>query len=233
MSIWTLYADARDFYPRPPRGGRRIDSSIILKSDSISIHALREEGDRVSRRSSRRLFGFLSTPSARRATGWCRLGIYEYTKFLSTPSARRATVQPLGAALGVDISIHALREEGDSGSPFSQILSCHFYPRPPRGGRRWASNTRVWLWANFYPRPPRGGRRWSTASAGRAMLISIHALREEGDLCTVLPQTRLSYFYPRPPRGGRLAAFRLPAQTSYFYPRPPRGGRLFRFFSLC
>ena len=35
---------------------------------------------------------------------------------------------------------------------------------------------------NFYPRPPRGGRRW-TRSAGRTIyFISIHALREEGDL---------------------------------------------------
>ena len=34
----------------------------------------------------------------------------------------------------------------------------------------------------FYPRPPRGGRltRWGKGQA--ASLISIHALREEGDL---------------------------------------------------
>ena len=34
--------------------------------------------------------------------------------------------------------------------------------------------------------------------------ISIHALREEGDMHRGSSQTRLSNFYPRPPRGGRL-----------------------------
>ena len=80
----------------------------------------------------------------------------------------------------------------------------YFYPRPPRGGRRsrWSRGRGC---RNFYPRPPRGGRRpelqccctkrrifLSTPSARRATLclvvtfhfrdISIHALREEGDL---------------------------------------------------
>ena len=33
--------------------------------------------------------------------------------------------------------------------------------------------------------------------------ISIHALREEGDLCRRSLWRRLEHFYPRPPRGGR------------------------------
>ena len=33
--------------------------------------------------------------------------------------------------------------------------------------------------------------------------ISIHALREEGDLCGCNAQYRPHDFYPRPPRGGR------------------------------
>ena len=33
--------------------------------------------------------------------------------------------------------------------------------------------------------------------------ISIHALREEGDLSTMFLIVRSDYFYPRPPRGGR------------------------------
>ena len=56
------------------------------------------------------------------------------------------------------ISIHALREEGDVGLPFHSVGRSHFYPRPPRGGRR----------------PPE-------APAASDRLISIHALREEGD----------------------------------------------------
>ncbi len=35
----------KDFYPRPPRGGRHRRCSQILQPDIISIHALREEGD--------------------------------------------------------------------------------------------------------------------------------------------------------------------------------------------
>ncbi len=100
---------------------------------------------------------FLSTPSARRATCGaahesCLHG------FLSTPSARRATV---------------------FGKKFYRTLP-YFYPRPPRGGRR-ASGCDHHDCSGFL----------STPSARRATirhdhtyqqgLISIHALREEGD----------------------------------------------------
>ena len=34
-----------DFYPRPPRGGRRNSKSAYERLVDISIHALREEGD--------------------------------------------------------------------------------------------------------------------------------------------------------------------------------------------
>ena len=99
----------------------------------------------------------------------------------------------------------------------------------------------------------------STPSARRAtdtardkalqQVISIHALREEGD-CVYQDRPRASgYFYPRPPRGGRRDRCGIAVLSSkflstpsarratlvhssnvvlrhYFYPRPPRGGRL-------
>ena len=34
------------FYPRPPRGGRPAMETFIKRVNTISIHALREEGDR-------------------------------------------------------------------------------------------------------------------------------------------------------------------------------------------
>ena len=34
-----------NFYPRPPRGGRRCGAACFHLPDMISIHALREEGD--------------------------------------------------------------------------------------------------------------------------------------------------------------------------------------------
>ena len=82
-------------------------------------------------------------------------------------------------------------------------------------------------------------------------IISIHALREEGDCPQRASPPQPCDFYPRPPRGGRrqvanrrrgragisihalreegdpLRTFRLLA-VIYFYPRPPRGGRLLR-----
>ena len=101
----------------------------------------------------------------------------------------------------------------------------NFYPRPPRGGRRVHFDVRDGKKYNFYPRPPRGGRRYeyyhivntqiflSTPSARRAtsssssfatvFAISIHALREEGDLGKPIIITSGYNFYPRPPRGGR------------------------------
>ena len=55
----------------------------------------------------------------------------------------------------------------------------------------------------FYPRPPRGGRPCVVLIINQFVIISIHALREEGD---ELPRGRAYHtrdFYPRPPRGGR------------------------------
>ena len=81
----------RDFYPRPPRGGRPTHNAKQL-------HA----------------YIFLSTPSARRATVPNLVYNLEEEKFLSTPSARRATAEDTQKAEAKQISIHALREEGDS-----------------------------------------------------------------------------------------------------------------------
>ena len=38
-------------------------------------------------------------------------------------------------------------------------------------------------------------------------MISIHALREEGDVSCWLSESAQRYFYPRPPRGGRHVDF--------------------------
>ena len=62
----------------------------LFRAASISIHALREEGDFSS-------VSFAAT----------------FCLFLSTPSARRATLVGGIGGLHEEISIHALREEGD------------------------------------------------------------------------------------------------------------------------
>ena len=118
-------------------------------------------------------------------------------RFLSTPSARRATLPP---------GLHdGFRQD--------------FYPRPPRGGR-----------------PSPGGKHstgfvfLSTPSARRATasgqaltpvdLISIHALREEGDHSTPICICCCAYFYPRPPRGGRQRTSQQTAGESEFLSTP-------------
>ena len=147
---------------------------------------------------------FLSTPSARRATAaWTEMA-RKQELFLSTPSARRATTSPaLSNANPIDFYPRPPRG-GRRPARGKTPRHTYFYPRPPRGGRLPPVLLRG-IYRDFYPRPPRGGRRcglnWnvsiyqflSTPSArratrGRPVLrwyekrISIHALREEGDL---------------------------------------------------
>ena len=131
--------------------------------------------------------------------------------FLSTPSARRATPQWSLNRLFIFISIHALREEGDGLRLQGQTRPADFYPRPPRGGRPFNKRMRDEV-----------GKFLSTPSARRAtskvedwekhMIISIHALREEGDLEAARNGPCLENFYPRPPRGGRQGRY------DYYWP---------------
>ena len=102
----------------------------------------------------------------------------------------------------VDISIHALREEGDTRAAATDSTEPDFYPRPPRGGRRFCKAALARS-KNFYPRPPRGGRPGDGPHPCRSCAISIHALREEGDGPDHPAHAGAGHFYPRPPRGGR------------------------------
>ena len=81
-----------DFYPRPPRGGRRRRSAIQSLVNLISIHALREEGDPVLPQQSAR-HEEISIHALREEGDICAwLSPCNTSSFLSTPSARRATV---------------------------------------------------------------------------------------------------------------------------------------------
>ena len=95
------------------------------------------------------------------------------------------------------ISIHALREEGDAGNGQGLPGIKNFYPRPPRGGRP-RSLPAPAPPVYFYPRPPRGGRRCVQLLNQRIEVISIHALREEGDSFKVAPGVRVNLFLSTP-----------------------------------
>ena len=148
----------KNFYPRPPGGGRRAGARRVHHGPPISIHALRVEGDIIL--SQRWLNAKISIHALRvegdrtQIDAFRRAGI-----FLSTPSGWRATRScwtPAGC-------------------------SWHFYPRPPGGGRLLLSGLGVLVYAflstpsgwratavsragkrprlYFYPRPPGGGRQ--------------------------------------------------------------------------
>ena len=83
---------------------------------AISIHALRGEGDAIAADISGSIRLFQSTPSVGRAT----LSVsepYQGCGFQSTPSVGRATICSKISYNKEDISIHALRGEGDIISP--------------------------------------------------------------------------------------------------------------------
>ena len=196
------YSTPENFYPRPPRGGRRWRYTAEEPPKEISIHALREEGDR----------------------GYC-FAVLPLAGFLSTPSARRATAPAPVITEEQHISIHALREEGDSTLPGWRKTERYFYPRPPRGGRRPARRSASMNTCYFYPRPPRGGRPAGTSDqAVVALFLSTPSARRA--TAAFSPSGRPQrYFYPRPPRGGRRAIHGGETFQWNFYPRPPRGGR--------
>ena len=80
-----------------------------------------------------------------------------------------------------EISIHALREEGDLGellhSAGRHVISIHaLREEGDASPRAMAADVPY-----FYPRPPRGGRPLHHRRCRLPQGISIHALREEGD----------------------------------------------------
>ena len=210
------------FYPRPPRGGRRRRRYLDIPDD----------------------------------------------RFLSTPSARRATLRAFTARHIGGISIHALREEGDPSiqyppvsfhvflstpsarratSPVTRTISglSYFYPRPPRGGRRFHLRQNKCRYTflstpsarratsvigvspfsfDFYPRPPRGGRRWSLRRC-RRMTENFYPRPPRGGRLVVLSQYQIAAKFLSTPSARRATTSAVPAFLLYFYPRPPRGGR--------
>ena len=123
------------FYPRPPRGGRQI------------------------------------TPLTRELDN----------NFYPRPP-RGGRPDPSGKHLPLsDISIHALHEEGDLPTLTSKWMHAGFLSTPStrRATSIWAATACLSMY--FYPRPPRGGRRFRRSALSSGPTISIHALHEEGD----------------------------------------------------
>ena len=112
---------SKNFYPRPPGGGRRPARFPPRLSKTISIHALRVEGDvRCPAHCSRRCISIHALRVEGDATTQpARAG----EQFLSTPSGWRATRITRSSRPESGISIHALRVEGDLKSGKSAIYA--------------------------------------------------------------------------------------------------------------
>ena len=158
----------------------RIDNEAALR---ISIHALREEGDGQPGRVDRGTVGnFNPRPPRGGRRGYAPSGRY-CSKFQSTPSARRATwaVRP------------------------GKSWPKHFNPRPPRGGRL-DQAYRLTLLELFQSTPSARRATFPAQRDADGRRISIHALREEGDVQHRHDHAGQHNFNPRPPRGGRRDA---------------------------
>ena len=169
------------FYPRPPRGGRL----------AITRHLLR----------SRQNFYPRPPRGGRPPVLWwlaaCRAYFYP-----RPPRGGRPEVGGPDCRIR-EISIHALREEGD--------------PQSRRQARRRQQ---------FLSTPSARRATLSGDQLGLGRMISIHALREEGDI-RVSGSSRPPPIFLSTPSARRATRRTLPTRTSRgnFYPRPPRGGR--------
>ena len=199
----TMNASTTNFYPRPPWGGRLTDLftaahvEIFLSTpsvgratrksrsctgiDSISIHALRGEGDKEPGSLYGPVEYFYPRPPWGGRHPRTEIIIQELN--ISIHALRGEGDQVVdNLQKSFDISIHALRGEGDVNCQvkchhLTQFLSTpsvgratvdraggadeqhHFYPRPPWGGRLRGQSRGSSDRINFYPRPPWGGRQ--------------------------------------------------------------------------
>ena len=190
---------------------------------------------------------FLSTPSGWRATTNYMKSKHRFSTFLSTPSGWRATPRSTRRLPSANISIHALRVEGDHlrRGPVPRIA---IFLSTPSGWRATQNLTDKSKMQHISIHALRVEGDSQPSPSRRVVIISIHALRVEGDYHRGSNTPNPLYFYPRPPGGGRLrftqhaqgectflstpsgwrATRCFPGEVylrKYFYPRPPGGGR--------
>ena len=190
---------------------------------------------------------FLSTPPSRVATR--AVAHVALCGYISIHATLAGGDLPLSAPFRARcISIHATLAGGDLGitkSAVGNYISIH----ATLAGGDGLPLRRSPPQADFYPRHPRGWRRWDLNEASASYNISIHATLAGGDSPSLRRlDLRFRYFYPRHPRGwrrrpscvaipaaeflstppSRVATYRyktLIHRHHHFYPRHPRGWR--------
>ena len=156
------------------------DTSVSVSGNwRISIHALRVEGDFAPCMPRKRRPYFYPRPP-----GGVRQALFRLlpgrTDFYPRPPGGGRPFGVKRNIVKVRISIHALRVEGDLERRDFVVaggISIHALRVEGDGGagRRWSSR------CHFYPRPPGGGRPLPVWNMLFYFWISIHALRVEGD----------------------------------------------------
>ena len=131
---------------------------------------------------------------------------------------------------------------------FGSVSAILFLSTPSARRATKISNIAFAASSNLYPRPPRGGRLYDYGNNTAQIVISIHALREEGDINieSQREKERKISIHALREEGDKGAVYyncewiisihalreegdTTPATSTpmarYFYPRPPRGGR--------
>ena len=172
----------------------RVFQSTPSARRATSVSASRKRSD----------FIFQSTPSARRATHRVRCYCNRRYDFNPRPPRGERRHKALEEQRRMEISIHALREEGDAIDLLPNLTPEQFQSTP--------SARRATLLQGFqHPHIP----------------ISIHALREEGDRSVLMPCSSGWRFQSTPSARRATSVYKIRiVKRGYFNPRPPRGGRL-------
>ena len=176
----TASYGSTDFNPRPPRGERLVVFVDVRRPSYFNPRPPR--GERQQLQSYARTAKlFQSTPSARRATAVLIVYICVFVDFNPRPPRGGRPGRQNHTTRKDDISIHALREEGDQ-----HRLRCR---------RRTAA---------FQSTPSVGKATGQAQDPGTRQAISIRNLHMEGDYRQADCLRRgIHDFNPRPPRGGR------------------------------
>ena len=225
-------------------GDRRI--FFFVTGSRISIHALRVEGDSERGDAEQLPHIFLSTPSGWRATvdyrfeDWnknisihalrvegdripCKR-VSRHIHFYPRPPGGGRPVACVKRVYNVEISIHALRVEGDASGSAGRSYVSNFYPRPPGGGRLSPFANAI-AFIPFLSTP--SGWRATTGlpeTCDVRTLISIHALRVEGDKEIVVFEDLYREFLSTP-SGWRATSEQRQQQTAKRFLSTPSGWR--------
>ena len=195
-------AEAPDFYPRPPGGGRPTRSDVCVVH-GVDFYPRPPGGGRRPYRFLAWLCRYFYPRPPGGGRRFARFTLHSPFLFLSTPSGWRATAGALYATVPATISIHALRVEGDWTTTSAGWVRTQFLSTPSGWRATGAPLPRYPHKPDFYPRPPGGGRPGDAISVVKARQFLSTPSGWRATRAFIAQSSRIADFYPRPPGGGR------------------------------